>query len=81
MSHLRLLIVKKVCNFLACKLMSMKVVFTSASGRCRISSTLLASPLAAAFTSSSLTSPETCVSNNFFKSALSLSGNAKEKIQ
>ena len=46
---------------------------TSTSGRCSISSTFCTSPLAAAFTSSSFRSPETCVSNNFFSSALNRS--------
>lgn len=48
-------------------------LLTSDSGRWRISSTLLPSPLAAALTSSSFTSPDTCVSNSFFSSALSRS--------
>lgn len=39
---------------------------TSTSGLLRISSTLARSPLAAALTSSSLMSPDSCVSNNFF---------------
>lgn len=41
---------------------------TSTSGLFRMSSTLARSPLAAAFTSSSLMSPESCVSKSFLRS-------------
>jgi len=44
--------------------------FTSASVRLSDSSHFCASPLAAVFTSSSFTSPDTWVSNSFFSSAL-----------
>ena len=50
---------------------------TLASGRARISSVLMASPLAAAFTSSSLTSPVMWVSNSFLSRADNLSGMAQ----
>lgn len=43
---------------------------TSDSDLCSISSTLTPSPLAAALTNSSLTSPDTWVSNSFFRRAL-----------
>ena len=50
-----------------------KTPLTSASTRLRISSTFWVSPLAAALTSSSWTSPVTWVSNNFFSNALKFS--------
>lgn len=50
-----------------------KTPLTSASTRLRISSTFWVSPLAAALTSSSCTSPVTWVSNNFFSRALKFS--------
>lgn len=53
---------------------------TSASGLCKISSTLVESPLAAALTSSSLTSPDTWVSNNFFNNALKRSVGKNDQL-
>ena len=50
---------------------------TSTSGRFRMSSTLARSPLAAAFTSSSVMSPDSCVSKSFFSNWDSRSNHAK----
>ena len=59
--------------------LAITLIPTSASGLCNISSHFWESPFAAALTNSSFTSPETCVSNNFFKSALKRSEMIKSR--
>lgn len=54
---------------------------TSTSGLLRMSSTLARSPLAAALTSSSLMSPDSCVSNSFFNNWDRRSGQTSGKHQ